>query len=229
MISVIIPYYNMPKTLPACLRSLADQKEKDFEIVIVNDCSSSPLKSLTNDFQKIWPGRLQTLNNQSNHGAPYARNKGFRAARGELVIFIDADIILRPDMLAVLRQALDGHPEAAYAYSSFYWGWKKFPSFPFSVKRLKKMPYIHTAALIRRDAFLGFDERVKRLQDWDLWLSMLEHGQTGVYVPEYLFTVRPGGTMSRWLPSFAYRWLPFLPLVKQYRSAQAYIKAKHKL
>jgi hypothetical protein len=90
------------------------------------------------------------------------------------------------------------------------------------------MPYIHTTSLIRRDHFVGFDPSLKRFQDWDLWLTMMEKGDHGYYLPEILFTVSAGGTMSHWLPKFAYR-LPWLKKVKQYLAAEQIIKAKHHL
>ena len=58
---------------------------------------------------------------------------------------------------------------------------------------------------------------------------MLERGCEGVWIPEVLFEVASGGTMSLWLPSVAYKVCPFLPAVKRYRRAMAIIKKKHKL
>ena len=58
---------------------------------------------------------------------------------------------------------------------------------------------------------------------------MLEAGKIGVFVDQFLFTVSPGGTISSWLPAFAYKWCPFLPAVKKYKKAMAVIYAKHKL
>ena len=86
-------------------------------------------------------------------------------------------------------------------------------------------------ALIRRADFPsgGWDIAIKKLQDWDLWLTMLEQGHIGVWVPQVLFTVMPGGTISSWLPSFAYKLLPFLGRVKKYNNAVKTVKAKHAL
>lgn len=49
-------------------------------------------------------------------------------------------------------------------------------------KRLKRKNYIDTCLLIRRDLFCGFDPQIKRLQDWDLWLTLMEHGVKGLHV-----------------------------------------------
>jgi hypothetical protein len=99
----------------------------------------------------------------------------------------------------------------------------------FSAEKLTKMPYIHTMALIKRKDFpaTGWDESIKKLQDWDLWLTMLEQGKIGYWVHQVLFTVAPGGIYSSWLPSAAYKLLPFLPAVKKYQAAVKIIKTKH--
>jgi len=62
-----------------------------------------------------------------------------------------------------------------------------------------------------------------------LWLRMTAQGKKGLWLDKILFTIAPGGTISSWLPSFAYKLLPFLPAVKKYQKAMAIIKEKHEL
>ncbi|OQA36216.1 MAG: putative glycosyltransferase EpsH [Parcubacteria group bacterium ADurb.Bin326] len=216
MISVIIPAYNATKTIGACLKSVFAQSYKDIEVIIVNDGSTDDLNSallcVTGKF---------VVYEQDNQGAPAARNFGFKQSHGESVIFLDADIIMNPKMLEKLHLALKADPEAAFAYSSFYWGWKKFKLWLFSYEKLKEMPYIHTSALIRREVFPGFDIGIKKFQDWDLFLTIAENDGKGVFIAEPLFKVTAKGTMSSWLPSFVYR-LPFL----RFRAKDKYLEAK---
>ena len=223
-ISVIIPAYNAEKTLKNCLQSLEQQTFKDFEIIVVNDGSTDQTpKILTASDPKI------KVINQKNAGAAAARNRGAKEAQGELIIFCDADLILKPKMLEIMFLALKENPSAAYAYSSFKFGLKTFWLWPFDPDKLKQMPYIHTTALLRRHLFPGFDKNLKRFQDWDLWLTLLEQGKTGVFVPEVLFTVRPGGTMSSWLPKFVYK-LPWkTKKAKKYLEAKKIIQEKHRI
>jgi glycosyltransferase involved in cell wall biosynthesis len=231
MISIIIPLYNQADKLERCLHSISLQSFDNFEVIVVNDRSKDRLTMTLKKYAHIFGLRFRALHNQSNHGAPYTRNKGFRASKGEYIMFCDADIVMEPEMLFKLHRKLSEDKSAAYAYSSHKFGHKRFDKLEWSEERLRNMPFIHTTALIRREAFPkgGFDEKIKRLQDWDLWLTMLESGHKGVWVPELLFRVETGGTMSSWLPSAFYRLFPFLPKARRYEAAVATIKAKHNL
>lgn len=232
MISVIIPLYNQEKNLPACLASLFAQSFKDYEVIIVNDGSVDQSVDAAMGWKEKFDQkgiRFEVFSHEKNKGAPAARNTGYRNSKGEYLFFCDADTRLEPLALEKFKLTLDNNPEAAYAYSSFYWGKKFFKLLPFDGVLLKKMPYICTMSLIRENDFPGFDEDLKKFQDWDLWLTMLEKGKTGVWINEALFTVSPGGTMSDWLPSLAYKLLPFLPAVKRYKKARGIIMDKHGL
>ena len=82
---------------------------------------------------------------------------------------------------------LDENEDISYVYSSFKFRWKTFKLWEFNAEKLKEMPYIHTTSLIRREHFPGFDPKLKRMQDWDLWLTMQEKGYKGKWINEVLF------------------------------------------
>lgn len=232
MISIIIPVYNQAQKLIQTLNSIAQQTFSDYEVIIVNDGSNdNPETLFSNYIKRLAPKNNYLFINQANQGAPAARNRGFKEARGEYLLFCDADAILEPQALAVMWGALEENWSISYAYSAFKWGRKLFKLYPFDALKLQKMPYIHTMSLIRAKDFpvSGWDETIKKLQDWDLWLTMLEAGKVGIYIPEVLFTVSPGGTISTWLPAFAYKLLPWLKTVKKYQAAVAVVKTKHAL
>lgn len=232
MISVIIPSYQHASTLPNCLDSVFGQTISDVEIIVVNDGSTDNTKEVL----QAYADRL-TIINQENRGAAAARNAGFDASKGEFVIFCDADVIMRPDMLQKMLEALVKHQDKAYAYSAFRFGWKKFTSYPFSAERLRQMNFITTTSLIRRADFPRFDEQLHRFQDWDLWLTILQQGKEGIFIAEELFRViddhgRMG--ISQWRPSMMYRipwslfgWEP--KSIQKYRAAREIIRAKHGL
>lgn len=232
MISIIIPVYNQAEKLKQTLISLNKQTYRDLEIIIVNDGSADNPEKVFTDFLGTNQSDLSFyFLNQNNQGAPAARNHGFRESKGDFLFFCDADAVLEPTALETLLSVLLQYPAASYAYPSFKWGKKLFKGRPFDAQQLRKTPYIHTMALIRRSDFpeTGWDESIKKFQDWDLWLTMLENDKVGIFVDQFLFTVAPGGTISSWLPSFAYKLLPFLPAVKKYKEAMAIIYNKHQL
>ncbi len=232
MISIIIPVYNQASKLKLCLESLEKQEYQNFEVIVVNDGSMDNVEAVFANFVK--KTKLENsffFFNQKNLGAPAARNRGFNAAKGDYLFFCDADAFLYPQALLVMKEALDNNLDFAYCYSSFYWGRKLFKLAPFNPDRLKKEPYIHTMSLIRRSDFpeTMWDESIKKFQDWDLWLTMLENDKKGYFIDQVLFKVLPGGSISTWLPSFFYKLMPFLPLVRKYNQAKKIILKKHGL
>jgi len=240
MISIIIPLFNQADKIRKCLESILEQSTGNYEVIVIDDCSKDDVASVKKwaleefGYKIVWERNTNSKGEayEKNNGAPSARNNGFRKSKGEFLLFCDADIVFVPKALETMIDTLNKNPEASYAYPSHKHGLKLFRIWPFDAEKLKQMPYIHSTALIRREHFpaVGWDEGVKRLQDWDLFLTMLENGHQGIWIDEVLFTIKGGGyTMSYWMPGFAYKLLPFLPKVRKYNGAVAIIKGKHHL
>ncbi len=233
MISIIIPVYNQDEKLRCCLFSVLVQTYKDFEVIVVNDGSTDKSLEIANSFREKF--KLAEISykviDQENKGAPNARNHGFQASRGDYLFFCDADVTLDRNCFWEMINTLKNHPEAAFVYCSFKWGEKLFRFQPFDGKKLRQMPYISTMSMVRTKDFpiTGWDENLKKFQDWDLWLTVSELGGRGFWIEKPLFSVCTGGTMSSWLPSAAYKILPFLPAVKRYNRAVRIVKEKHGL
>jgi len=226
-ISVIIPAFNAEKTISICLSSIEKQSHKPLEVIVVNDGSKDATAQIVTK-KYPWVKLIQ----QKNSGAPVARNAGAQFAKGNFIIFLDSDIECQPKMLETMKRALLYTHDASYVYSSFKFGWKKFPSFSFDAQKLKKHNYIHTSSLIRKKDFPGFDESLTRHQDWDLWLTMLENNKKGILIKQYLYTIHlQKNRISSWFPSFFYT----LPGIKKITPIQKYeqsadiIRKKHRL
>jgi len=136
---------------------------------------------------------IQVINEGS---APRQRNLGAKRATQKYVIFWDDDCIMPNNYLKTLFDVLE-NCNADYAYTGYY-GIAMNPNVEpnhnfmiegqeFNPLTLKQYNYISTMALIRKSSFIGFDEKLKRFQDWSMWLSMLEEGKTGVFVPNLKF------------------------------------------
>lgn len=234
LVSIVIPVWNQADQVFRCLKSLEQQTYQPREVIMVDDGSTDGLASRITQYASHIRVPIQFHRFEQNKGAPAARNEGARHAKGEYIIFLDADIVMEPTFLEKMVQVLETHPEAAFVYSAHYFGWKMFPCYPFDVERLKKMNYIHTSSLMRRSIFPEFDESLKRFQDWDLWLTLAKQGMKGIWIPEPLFRIRTGGSMSRWMPKVFYKikWpiLGYTPRqMIRYHDAKEIIKKKHGL
>lgn len=107
--SVIIPTYARPIMLKSCLRSLAriDYPREDFEVVVVDDGSTTPLDSIVNPFR----GSLDlVLLTQPNQGPATARNNGAMKAKGRFLAFTDDDCEPAPDWLLSLAGRMHKAP-----------------------------------------------------------------------------------------------------------------------
>jgi len=226
LVSVVIPIYNCQFPVKKILGYVFDQSYKDVEVIIVDDGSNPPV-SLPSEF-----GAKVRLISQENMGAPAARNRGAYQAKGDYIIFWDADIMPKKTFLQALVQALEDNLQASYAYCNYYFGLKEMKAQKFNPEKLKENNYIHTSSLIRKKDLVSWDEDLYRLQDWDLWLTMLEQRKVGVWVDQGLYYIVGRGTMSFWLPKFAYKkpW-KFLPGIKKrvedYEKAREIIFKKH--
>ncbi|MEK7632310.1 MAG: glycosyltransferase [Patescibacteria group bacterium] len=232
LVSVVIPTYQHANTIGRCIESVLGQTYSPIEIIIVDDGSTDNTAEVLRKFDR----KIRVIH-QENAGANPARNRGLAEATGEFVIFCDADVVMKPEMIAHFVHQLQSRPEASYAYSGFRFGWKVFHGVPFSGDALRRMNFVHTTSLVRRKDFPGFDPVIRRFQDWDVWLTMLERQQIGVLVPGVWCNVLIDGESrigSSWLPSFMYRlpwkyvgWEP--ARVRKYREAREAIVKKHRL
>ncbi len=239
LISVIIPVYNHAHTLEKSVASIIAQTYHPLEIIIVDDGSTdelnSALRKIKAETDRSNPNLILKIIHQENRGAATARNRGYKESTGEYVIFWDADTIAKPKMLERFKRQLDERPEASYAYSQFKFAWKKMKGQIFNPDDLKRYNYIDTTSLIRREALNDvagpFDESLKRFQDWDLWLVLLEQHKIGTFVPEVFFKkiVRGRKGISQWLPSFIYKFRYKISQVQEYENAKTIIFCKHHL
>ena len=88
-ISVIVPMYNAEKYIKTCINSVLEQTFTDFELLLIDDCSTDKTLEIVKSYSD---SRIKIIQNKKNTGNPgLARNIGIEAARGEFLYFIDAD------------------------------------------------------------------------------------------------------------------------------------------
>ena len=130
--------------------------------------------------------------------APKKRNDGFAKATQPYVFFCDDDILLPATYIESLLRVLEKNPDIGFAYTGYHGivlhpeshpmhGNFQIPAVQFSKEALKRGNYISTMSLVRKELFPMFDEKLKRLQDWDIWLTLANRGVRGALVPQETF------------------------------------------
>lgn len=91
-VSVIVPVFNAEKYLSVCLESIFIQTLQDFEVIVVDDCSTDDSIKIAENFLEKFGGRLKIISLQKNSGSgAVPRNVGLEHARGKYIYFMDND------------------------------------------------------------------------------------------------------------------------------------------
>lgn len=112
-VSVIVPAYNNPEQLTFCLSALSAAAIPGAEIIVADDASTDE----TPDVARHMGARLVRM--ERNSGPAAARNRGAAAASGEILFFVDADVVVPADAVKRVVQTFDLHPEVAAVFGSY--------------------------------------------------------------------------------------------------------------
>lgn len=96
MLSVIIPTYNRETTISKALESVLNQTYQNFEIIIVDDCSTDRTVDIINGFSS---SKIRLLSTEKNSGAARARNIGIKNAKNDIISLLDSDDYYEPSFL----------------------------------------------------------------------------------------------------------------------------------
>lgn len=230
MLSVIIPCYNNASTLAVQLEALAAQQcSEPWEVIISDNGSTDDTWLIAEQYRARLPN-LQLIDASDRCGAAYARNVAVRAAKGDKLIFCDADDEVAPGWLAAMSEALATHDFVAGRLDPFKlneaWVLKTRQCPQQNGLQTYNYPaYLpHAAACnlgVKRaihEAIGGFDESLLRLHDTDYcWRAQLA-GVSLHYAPEALVNYRFRGTLSG-IYNQARLWGQYnVLLYKKYRS-----------
>ena len=105
LVSVIVPVYNVEKTLARCLESICGQSYQNLEIIVVNDGSPDGSLAICEQFRAKDP-RVVVISKE-NEGIPLTRNAGMRAAHGKYLQFVDSDDYIEPTFTARMVEAAE--------------------------------------------------------------------------------------------------------------------------
>ncbi|HVO69236.1 MAG TPA: glycosyltransferase [Aggregatilineaceae bacterium] len=184
LVSIVIPAYNSAQFICEAVDSCLVQTYPNCEIIVVDDGSTDNTRAL---LEARYGERIRYLS-QQNAGPSAARNRGIRAARGAFIQFCDADDQLLPAKIERCMEVFQQQPEVGVVYTRYQYveADGKTPA-PLSDPPLLSgdvfcdlllsngNAILTSATLVRRDALLEvgtFDERLRRTQDWDLFLRL---------------------------------------------------------
>jgi len=107
LFSVVVPVHNSSDTLNACLGALQNQSDTNYEVIVVDDCSTDGSAELAEE------AGLTTIRLPVNKGQAVARNVGVEKTTGSVLLFVDADVVVPTNWVATYRTLLSRHSEVA--------------------------------------------------------------------------------------------------------------------
>ncbi len=120
-ISCVLPVYNGEKRVSQAIDSVLNQSFKDFELIIVNDCSTDKTKDIIEVYAKK-DNRIKIIHNQQNLKLPAALNKGFKTAQGKYHTWTSDDNFIKKDGFKLILEKLEQNPnnDIVYGKSEIY-------------------------------------------------------------------------------------------------------------
>lgn len=205
-VSIVIPAYNHARYVSQAIDCALGQTYVNREVIVVDDGSTDETQAVLSRYEN----RIINVR-QTNAGLSAARNAGLAVARGEYVLFLDADDLIPHHKLDVQVKYLDAHPELGLTYSA----WQHIDASAAHVTRevhprregvvLKPLlrreffPAIGSVLMRRRciDEVGVFDPALRAAEDMDMWLRIALAGYRFGYQDEVLFFYRElPGSMS---------------------------------
>jgi GT2 family glycosyltransferase len=212
--SILTPVYETPAdVLWEMLESVRTQTFGDWELCLVDDCSSAPHVRQVIEEAIAEEPRIRAQWRERNGGIVAASNDALAMAGGEFLALLDHDDELHPDALAHVHEALLGTPEADYVYTDEdkidRRGHHSGPFFKpeWSPERMRTQMYTCHLSVLRRslvEEVGGFDAEFEGSQDWDLVLKVTERARAVLHVPRVLYhwrmieTSAAGGDAKPW-------------------------------
>ena len=119
-ISVIMSVYNGEELLKETMDSILRQTFKDFELIVIDDCSTDSSLNILQDYAKS-DERIKILHNEKNIRLQASLNRGIDAACGEFIARVDADDVMRVDRLEKQYKFMKKHSHLSMSACKFYW------------------------------------------------------------------------------------------------------------
>lgn len=205
-ISIIITVYNTEAFLEDTIRSVLEQEETDWELLLVDDCSTDKSVQIIEKFT-VQDERIRLLRQKENRGAAVARNRGVEEAKGRYIAFLDGDDLWMPRRLSA-QLALMEKKRVGFVFSGYEFADEKGQG----TGKIVKVPEVLTyrEALKNTTIFTStvlFDTEIVprelirmphvKSEDTATWWNILRHGYRAYGLDENLVLYRrSSGTLS---------------------------------
>lgn len=198
MVSIIMPAYNAEKTLAIAVRSVLAQTYKEFELIIINDCSKDKTPELIQELMRE-DSRIRAFDNEKNSGVSITRHRGVEVAMGEWLAFLDSDDAWTPDKLEkqIALQKKTG-AELLFTGSSFINAdGEKIDAIlhvpeQIGYKMLLKQNLVsNSSVMIRKSLYQKYESMGDNMhEDFTCWLKVLRSGKIAYGLDEPLLIYR---------------------------------------
>lgn len=113
--SIIVPMYNVEQYLDKCIQSIVSQTVSDYEVILVNDCSTDRTLEIAQSWKDRFD-RIKIINKPKNSGLSDTRNVGMDVSKGDYIVFVDSDDYIENGALEVFYRIINGYaPDIIYA------------------------------------------------------------------------------------------------------------------
>ena len=202
LVSVIVPAYNVADYIGDALNSVLAQTFTDYEIIVIND--GSPDTEALEKVMAPYMSRIIYLK-QENRGVSAARNTGIKAARGSLIAFLDGDDTWVPHYLEVQVSRIQADPTIDVLYPNVMMfgdasgtGEEFMNICPSNgevtfERLLLQECNVSNCSIARRETIVRaglFDEKLRSVEDFDLWLRVIKQGGRIAYHRDVLARYR---------------------------------------
>jgi glycosyltransferase involved in cell wall biosynthesis len=188
IISVIVSTFNRSNLLKRAIQSVLNQSFKDFELIVVDDCSTDNTHEVVKSFNDDRIKYVKTEQNSGHDGLP--KNLGILKAEGDYISFLDDDDVYRRDALKVLCNYIKvSKADVVYGDYLMHEKGKTSPSWSidFNASFLSRRNYIAMSVVMAKKSALvevgGFNEEVPKFKDWNLWIRLQKNTCRFLHIP----------------------------------------------
>lgn len=219
LVSIITPTYNSEKFISETIQSVQNQNYMNWEMVIVDDGSTDKTVEIIEEVRKK-ENRIKLISYKENKGAGVARNLGLQEAQGRYIAFLDADDSWKKTKLEKQIRFMQEN-KLAFTFSFYEWIDEEGDSLdtlitapnPLNYNQLKFCNYIGNLTGIYDTQYFGKlpISKIKKRQDWMLWLKILREIRTAYPVPESLayYRIRKKSLSSSKVKLLKYNYLVY--------------------